>query len=38
MLTVILTFLRSLLSGCQSRSWFVLEHLALRHQLAVLNR
>src|ERR1017187_6782750 len=38
MLTLILTLLRSLLSGCQSRSWLVLENLALRHQLAVLNR
>jgi transposase InsO family protein len=38
MLTLILTLLRSLLSGCQYRSWLVLENLALRHQLAVLNR
>src|ERR1017187_7164805 len=38
MLTPILTLLRSLLSGCQSRSWLVLENLALCHQLAVLNR
>jgi len=38
MLAVILTFFRSLLSGWQCRSWFVLEYLTLRHQLAVLNR
>jgi hypothetical protein len=38
MLAVILTLLRSLFAGCKSRSWLVLENLALRHQLAVLNR
>ena len=38
MLEVIPALLRSLLSGFQSHSWLVLENLALRHQLAVLNR
>ena len=38
MLAVILTLLRSLLSGCQSHSRLALENLALRHQLAVLQR
>ena len=38
MLAVILTLLRSLLSGCQSHPRLALENLALRHQLAVLHR
>jgi hypothetical protein len=38
MLAVILTLLRSLLTGCQSHSRLALENLALRHQLTVLQR
>ena len=38
MLEVISALLRSLLSGFQSHSWLVFENLALRHQLAVLER
>jgi len=38
MLEVISALLRSLLSGFQSHSRLALENLALRHQLAVLNR
>jgi hypothetical protein len=38
MLDVLLALLRPLLSLLQSRSRLALENLALRHQLAVLNR
>ena len=38
MIAVIIVFLRSLLSGFQSRRMLVLENLARRHQLTVLRR
>jgi hypothetical protein len=38
MFDVLLALSRSALSGFRSRSWLVLENLALRHQLAMLKR
>ena len=38
MFALVLTVLQALLSACQSRSQLLLENLALRHQLSVLQR
>ena len=38
MFAFVVTVLRALLSGCQSQSQLLLENLALRHQLSVLQR